>query len=137
MEFRVPTDTDANQVKKLFKVIGAEMLEHPTLGKDFLEPFKSQGVKTIEDSAMIIRGKFMARPGTQFMIRKELYNRVQKAFQENGIPFAHRKVTVELPSDVQLSEEQKEKVAQAAGAAALASEEQDTQPGAAPEAARG
>ena len=137
MEFRVPTDTDANQVKKLFKVIGAEMLEHPTLGKDFLEPFKSQGVKTIEDSAMIIRGKFMARPGTQFMIRKELYNRVQKTFQENGIPFAHRKVTVELPSDVQLSEEQKEKVAQAAGAAALASEEQETQPGAAPEAARG
>ena len=137
MEFRVPTDTDANKVKKLFKVIGAEMLEHPTLGKDFLEPFKSQGVKTIEDSAMIIRGKFMARPGTQFMIRKELYNRVQKTFQENGIPFAHRKVTVELPSDVQLSEEQKEKVAQAAGAAALASEEQDTRPGAAPEAARG
>ncbi len=138
MEFRVPTDTDANQVKKIFKVIGAEMLEHPVLGPDFLQPFKSQGVKSIEDSAMIIRGKFMARPGKQFMIRKELYNRVQKAFQENGIPFAHRKVTVELPSDVQLTEEQKGKVAQAAGAAALAAEEQETQPGAAaPEAARG
>ena len=136
MEFRVPTDTDANKVKKIFKTIGAEMLEHPVLGPDFLQPFKSQGVKSIEDSAMIIRGKFMARPGKQFMIRKELYNRVQKAFQENDIPFAHRKVTVELPSDVQLSEEQKQKVAQAAGAAALASEEQDTQPGATPEAAR-
>ena len=137
MEFRVPTDTDANKVKKIFKTIGAEMLEHPVLGPDFLQPFKSQGVKAIEDSAMIIRGKFMARPGKQFMIRKELYNRVQKAFQENGIPFAHRKVTVELPSDVQLSDEQKKKLAQAAGAAALASEEQDTQPGATPEAARG
>lgn len=87
---------------------------------------------------MIIRGKFMARPGKQFMIRKELYNRVQKAFQENGIPFAHRKVTVELPSDVQLTDEQKDKIVQAAGAAALAAEEQETQPGAtAPEAARG
>ncbi len=138
MEFRVPTDTDANQVKKIFKVIGAEMLEHPVLGPDFMEPFKSQGVKSIEDSAMIIRGKFMARPGKQFMIRKELYNRVQKAFQENGIPFAHRKVTVELPSDVQLTDEQKDKIVQAAGAAALAAEEQETQPGAtAPEAARG
>ncbi|WP_455373315.1 hypothetical protein, partial [Limibacillus halophilus] len=63
------------------------------------------------------------RPGTQFSIRKELYNRVQKAFQENGIEFAHRRVTVELPEDVQLTPEQKEKVAEA-GAAAIAAEEQ-------------
>ncbi len=138
MEFRVPTDTDANKVKKLFKVIGAEMLEHPILGPDFLEPFKSQGVKSIEDSAMIVRGKFMSKPGKQFMIRKELYNRVQKAFQENDIPFAHRKVTVELPSDIQLTDDQKQHVAQAAGAAALAAEEQEQSgPGMAPEPARG
>ena len=138
MEFRVPTDTDVNKVKKLFKVIGAEMLEHPILGQDFMQPFKSQGVKSIEDSAMIIRGKFMARPGKQFMIRKELFNRVQQAFHDNGIHFAHRKVTVELPEDLQLTEEQKQKVAQAAGAAALASEEeQQSEPGAAPEPARG
>jgi len=45
MEFRVPTDTDVNKVKKIFKQIGADMLEHPVLGADFLEGFKSQGVK--------------------------------------------------------------------------------------------
>jgi small-conductance mechanosensitive channel len=123
MEFRVPTDTDINKVKKIFKQIGAEMLEHPDLGGDFLQPFKSQGVKAIEDSAIIVRGKFMSKPGRQFMLRKELYNRVQQAFQENGIEFAHRKVTVELPPDVTLSPEQEKRLSEAAGAAALAAEE--------------
>jgi small-conductance mechanosensitive channel len=122
MEFRVPTDTDVNKVKKIFKQIGANMLEHPELGADFLEPFKSQGVKSIEDSAIIVRGKFMSKPGRQFMLRKELYNQVQKAFQENGIEFAHRKVTVELPPDLKLSGDEDKRLAEAAGAAALAIE---------------
>lgn len=122
--FRVGYDTDVNKVKRIFRQIGQEMLEHPEMGKDFIEPFKSQGVKAMEESAMIIRGKFMAKPGTQFQIRKELYNRVQKAFQENGIKFAHRRVTVDLPPDMDLSPEHKKEIAEAAGAAASAEEDE-------------
>jgi small-conductance mechanosensitive channel len=120
LEFRVGYDTDVDKVKKIFKQIGQEMLEHPEMGQDFIEPFKSQGVKSMEDSAMIVRGKFMAKPGKQFSIRKEIYTRVQKAFQEAGIQFAHRRVTVELPADLELPPEKKKKIAEAAGAAALA-----------------
>lgn len=127
LEFRVPTDTDLQKVKKIFKKIGADMLEHPELGKDFIQPFKSQGVKAIEDSAIIVRGKFMARPGRQFVVRKELYNRVQAEFQAAGIEFAHRKVTVELPPDAKLTDEQKQRVAEAAGAAARGIEEPEAQ----------
>lgn len=125
LEFRVGYDTDVNKVKRIFREIGQEMLEHPELGKDFIEQFKSQGVKAMQESAMIVRGKFMAKPGTQFQIRKELYNRVQKAFQENGIEFAHRRVTVDLPSDLDLSPEEKRKVAEAAGAAVLDDQDED------------
>ena len=39
----------------------------------------------------------MAKPGKQFMIRKELYVRVQKAFDEAGIPFARKQVMVHIP----------------------------------------
>jgi small-conductance mechanosensitive channel len=123
MEFRVPTDTDIGKVKKIFKEIGVDMLQDPELGKDFLEPFKSQGVKAIEDSAIIVRGKFMSRPGKQFVIRKELYNQVQQRFQESGIEFAHRKVTVELPADLKLSGDDAEQIRHAAGAEAIAAEE--------------
>ena len=122
MEFRVPTDTDVNKVKKIFKKIGADMLEHPEHGPNFLEGFKSQGVKAIEDSAMIVRGKFMSIPGRQFTLRKELYSRVQKAFQDNDIEFAHRKVTVELPPRLRLSADDEKHLAEAAGAAAIATE---------------
>ncbi|WP_315979909.1 mechanosensitive ion channel domain-containing protein [Aliamphritea spongicola] len=43
LRFRVPHDTDINKVKKLFKNLGKELLDHPLIGKDFIEPFKSQG----------------------------------------------------------------------------------------------
>lgn len=97
LRFRVPFDTDINQVKKIFKRIGQEMLEHPEIGTDFLQPFKSQGVAEMDDDAIVVRGKFMAKPGRQFMIRKEVYVRVQKAFDEAGIPFARKQVMVHIP----------------------------------------
>ncbi len=127
LEFRVAYDTDVNKVKKLFKKIGAAMLEHETLGGDFLEPFKSQGVKRMEDSAMILGAKYKTKPGQQFMIRKELYNRVQKAFAENDIHFAHRRVAVDLPQGIDVNTPQGKAITDAATAAAIASE-QDKSP---------
>jgi small-conductance mechanosensitive channel len=97
LKFTVPFDTDPNQVKKNFKKIGAEMLEDPLFQDDFLQPFKSQGVFQIDDVGMVMRGKFMAKPGKQFTLRKEIYNKVKKAFEENGIDFARREVRVAIP----------------------------------------
>jgi small-conductance mechanosensitive channel len=114
--FWVTCDTDVNQVKKTFKKIGQDLLADPVLGPGFIEPFKSQGVLSMEDSAMIVRGKFMAKPGEQFMIRKEIYSRVQKAFDEDGIKFAHRRVLVDMAETD--SEQDREDVAGAAAAAA-------------------
>ena len=41
----------------------------------------------MEDSAMVIRGKFMGPPGEQFFIRRAVYRRVE-AFRANGLEFA-------------------------------------------------
>ncbi len=122
LAFRVTYDTDINKVKKIFKKIGAELLEDEILGPGFIEPFKSQGVQSMEDSAIIVRGKFMAKPGQQFMIRKEIYFRVQTAFKEAGIQFAHRRVAVDLPPSIEAGSAQATAI-QAAAAAALAEEE--------------
>lgn len=97
LPFLVPHNTDINKVKKLFKVLGKELLAHPELGKDFIEPFKSQGVQSVDEVGMLIRGKFTCKPGCQFMIRKQVYLRVQEIFAENNIEFAKRKVEVQLP----------------------------------------
>ncbi len=97
LKFTVPFDTDPNKVKKIFKKIGAEMMEDETHKDGFLQPFKSQGVFDFDDVGMIIRGKFMAKPGKQFTLRKEIFNRVKAAFKENGIDFARREVRVAIP----------------------------------------
>ncbi len=95
--FTVPFDTDPNKVKKIFKKIGNDMIAEDAWKDDFLQPFKSQGVFGFDDVGMIMRGKFMAKPGKQFMARKEIYNRVKAAFDEAGIDFARREVRVAIP----------------------------------------
>ncbi len=99
LEFRVPHDTDITLIKKLVKRIGAEMAQDPVYGADFLEPLKSQGVRRIEDNALIIGVKFMSKPGTQFVIRKDAYQRIRDAFEANGIEFANRGVTVRVETE--------------------------------------
>ncbi len=92
LRFTVPFETDPNLIKRIFKRIGQEMMEVPEYAEDFLEPFKSQGVADFDEVGMVVRGKFMAKPGRQFVLRKEIYNRVHAAFAENGIPFAKRQM---------------------------------------------
>jgi small-conductance mechanosensitive channel len=123
LAFRVTYDTDINLVKKIFKRIGAELLDDELLGPGFIEPFKSQGVQSMEDSAIIVRGKFMAKPGQQFMIRKEVYRRVQEAFKDAGIEFAHRRVAVDLPPGIEPGSDEAKHIGEAA-AAAVAQEDE-------------
>ncbi|MFT7593474.1 MAG: small-conductance mechanosensitive channel [Paracoccaceae bacterium] len=121
--FTVPFDTDPNKVKKIFKKIGAEMSADPLYENDFLEPFKSQGVLQFDDVGIVMRGKFMAKPGTQFTIRKEIYNRVRTEFAANGIEFARREVRVAIPGLERiedLTEENKSQIAATAAAADVA-----------------
>ncbi|MEM6902603.1 MAG: mechanosensitive ion channel domain-containing protein [Pseudomonadota bacterium] len=118
LKFRVPFDTEINKVKKIFKQIGRDLLEHEELGKDFIQPFKSQGVFDVDDSAIIVRGKFMAKPGKQFLIKREVYVRVQQSFEEHGIEFARRSVIVQVAGEEAGSEPPSDMVKQRAAIAA-------------------
>ena len=94
-ELRIPFETDIEKVRKLIKRIGISMMEDPLYGPMLLEPLKSQGVNRMDDSALIIRCKFTAIPGKQFLIRREAFTRIQRVFEENSIHFAPRRVLVE------------------------------------------
>jgi small-conductance mechanosensitive channel len=84
LDFRLTYDTDLMKVKKILKRIGQEMTEDPEIGPNLLEPLKSQGVTKAEDSALIVRAKFKAKPEQQFIIRREAYARVLNV--EGGTP---------------------------------------------------
>ena len=97
LPLRLTYDTDPDKVRKLIKRLGEELLQHPEEGRKFLQPLKSQGVYMMEDSAMIIRVKYMTRPGDQWTTRKLVYQEIRRLFEQEGIKFAHREVTVRIP----------------------------------------
>lgn len=119
-KLRLPFGTDTERVRKMIKKLGQELLEDPEFGKQFLQPLKSQGVAEMDDSAMIVPIKFMARPGEQWMLRRLVLTRIHRLFEEKGIRFANREVTVRLSDDQnpdELDAADREAIAGAAGRA--------------------
>jgi len=117
-ELRIPFETDIEKVRKIIKKIGQDLMEDPVFGPLLLAPLKSQGVNRMDDSALIIRCKFTAVPGQQYLIRREAFTRIQRTFEEQGIHFAPRRVLVEATTPKQAIE-----------AAAAAIDREDEGPG--------
>ncbi|WP_436641609.1 mechanosensitive ion channel family protein [Microbaculum sp. FT89] len=111
LRFRVPYDTDIDLVRKIFKKIGQEMLDDPDLGPNFIQPFKSQGVIKMDDSAFIVSGKFMTKPNKQWGVRKAVYEQVQQKFKEFGIKFAPKRVIVDVPQAEDIEDHEDDKQA--------------------------
>ncbi|MEM8811349.1 MAG: mechanosensitive ion channel domain-containing protein [Pseudomonadota bacterium] len=135
LRFRVSFDADLEKVRKIMKRVGQELMEHPEIGEDFLQPFKSQGVLEVDDYGFIVRAKFMSKPGKQFLIRRHAYMAVQQAFSEAGINFAKPEVRVivedEDDEDDHRLGSNKEYAAGAAAKIATAQRLQDPEAGAA------
>ncbi len=132
LDFRMRYDTDVKKVKKIIKKkVYKKILADEELGPKLLEPIKSQGVRQMEDSAMVMRVKYKTLPGEQFAIRKEVYRLMREAFEEAGIEFAHKNVTVYIPPETNLaeanSENNEKKMQQIAAAAALATEQEEAE----------
>lgn len=99
LPFRVPYDTNIDKVRKIVKKMNQEIESDPEMGSKLLGPIKFQGVRQLDESAMVMRIKFKTKPGEQFIIRREVYARLQKAFEKQGLEFAHRHVVVRLPHE--------------------------------------
>ena len=100
LDVRVRYDADIEKIRKIVKNISKELEKDPETGPLLLSKIKSQGVREMDDSAMILRVKYKTKPGDQFVIRREVYRRIQERFTAQGIEFAHRNVTVYLPPGV-------------------------------------
>ena len=128
LRFRVPFDTDIEKTRKIVKNVGLELLEHPDVGKDFLQPFKSQGVVEVDDYGLVISTKFMCKPGRQFLIRRFAYAAVKKAFADHGIQFARPEVRVSMSDSKRTETEEDNGPSLALGAAALTKIAQQPKP---------
>ena len=102
------------------------------MGPNLLDKVKSQGVRELDDSAMIMRVKFKTIPGEQFVIRREVFRMIQEMFAQHGIEFAHRNVTVYMPPGED-KDSDATNAAQAGAAAAAAAAAQEAEEAAARE----
>ncbi len=94
----LPYDTKIEQVRKIIKKVGQQLMDDPELGPDIISPIKSMGVKTVVDSVMTFRVRFTARFGRQGIIQRKAFELIADALAKKGIHFAHRRVIVEMPS---------------------------------------
>lgn len=90
----VTYDSDLVLAKKLIKQVGLELAQDPEFAPLILQPLKMQGVDQLGDFAVQIRAKMMTLPGEQFVIRRQAYAMIKKAFDENGIRFAFPTVQI-------------------------------------------
>ena len=128
---RVPFDTDLNMVRKLLKQTGQKMLEIEAIKDDFIQPFKSQGAVDVDDHGFIISTKFMSKPGRQWVIRRHAFQALQKAFEDNGIPWARPEIKVRIEGPAEEEGEDRTAADKAgAGAAAYAESERARKPAA-------
>jgi small-conductance mechanosensitive channel len=90
----VTYDSDLTLAKKLIKQIGLDLAKDPEYAPLILEPLKMQGVDNLGDFAVQLRAKMMTLPGEQFVIRRQAYALIKKAFDANGIKFAFPTVQI-------------------------------------------
>jgi small-conductance mechanosensitive channel len=93
----LPYDTSIEQVRKIIKKVGQQLMEDPELSSDILLPVKSMGVQTVVDSVMTFRVRFTAKFGRQGIIQRKAFEMITDALAKKGIHYAHRKVIVEIP----------------------------------------
>ncbi len=125
IDIRIRYDANIDKVRKLIKKIYYDIMADEIFGPKLIGKLKSQGIKQMDDSAMIIRIKFTTPPGEQFILRREIYRRIQDAFAKNNIEFAHRNVTVHMPPEGTANSERLKSSLGAAAGLILADEEDE------------
>jgi len=94
----VPTE-DLERLRKLVKKVGAQLVEDPEIGDQFIEPMKSQGAVAMVGPNYQIGLKFTCKPGDQFLIRRKAFTALQQAIKEHGIQLAMPRVVVDSQGD--------------------------------------
>jgi small-conductance mechanosensitive channel len=82
-EIPLPVTVDSEQIRKLVKKIGIEMLEDPELAKVIDMSLKAK-LYRIDPGVKVFRCKVQTPPGKQFEVRGEAYRRIEAEETQTG-----------------------------------------------------
>jgi small conductance mechanosensitive channel len=86
---------NVDEVMNVIEELGREMAADQTLAAEIITPLITQGVQSLDDSAVVIRAKMKVRAGTQWGMKREFNRRLKNRFDELGIeiPFPQTSIT--------------------------------------------
>ncbi len=101
MDIGVAYREDIDEVMDVLKEVGEELYNDPDFQDSILSPLEVFGLDRFEDSAVIIKIRFVTKPLKQWGVRREFYRRMKRVFDERGIeiPFPHRTVYMGEPKE--------------------------------------
>jgi len=85
---RFARDTNLDKLRRATEKISADIMTVPELKDMLLEPLKMKGIAEVADNALVVRFKFVARPGNPSTVQNEAVSRMLRGFPELGIEFA-------------------------------------------------
>jgi small-conductance mechanosensitive channel len=85
---RFARDTDLDKLRQATAKVSDDIMEVPELKQALLEPLKMDGIADVGDNALVIRFKFVTRPGSPGTVQNEAVSRMLRTLPELGIAFA-------------------------------------------------
>ena len=85
---RFARDVDLDRLRTATQKVSADIMLVPEIREKLLEPLKMQGIAEVADNALVVRFKFVARPGNPDWLQNETVTRMLRAFPGLGIEFA-------------------------------------------------
>jgi small-conductance mechanosensitive channel len=82
---------DVDEAAALVRRTAAALADDPAFAAALLGDFEYAGVERLDESAVVLRGRFKVRPMEQWNVRREFLRRIKAAFDTAGleIPFPH------------------------------------------------
>lgn len=97
MDIRVSYREDIDHVMQVMLEVAAGMRADPKYKGAILDDFEMAGVDRLDESAVVVRGRFRTAPLQQWNIRREYHKRLKGAFDVAGISIPGRRITLQGP----------------------------------------
>jgi moderate conductance mechanosensitive channel len=99
VDVRLAYRDDIERALGVMQQLAAQLREDPSWGPRILEEPEIVGVDRLEESAVILRLRFMVRPLEQWNVRREYLRRLRKRFDAEGIEIPFPQLTVHAAAD--------------------------------------
>jgi moderate conductance mechanosensitive channel len=92
---------NVDEALQVMKEVGQQMRSDPAFADRLLADLEIAGVERWDDSAVILRCRFMCAPLEQWTVRREFLRRLKQAFDAKGIEIPYPHLTIYAGQDKQ------------------------------------